>query len=252
MKIVGIIPARYASSRFPGKPLVSIAGKSLIQRVVEQCEKAEGLTETIVATDDQRIFDAVKPFCRVEMTGSDHPSGTDRVAEVAARLACDGVVNIQGDEPLIDPSVINTVAEGLADSMMTTAATPITDVGDYDNPNVTKAVISVSGRALLFSRRTLPYLREHSTESVEAQLAHYPFLKHLGIYGYQKETLQRLVALPESSLEKVERLEQLRALENDIPIQVFKVDYECVGVDVPEDVEKVESLLTETNPQSER
>jgi len=251
MRIVGIIPARYASSRFPGKPLVSIAGKSLIQRVVEQCEQAESLAETVVATDDQRIYDAVKSFCRVEMTGSNHPSGTDRVAEVAAKIDCDGIVNIQGDEPLIDPMVIDTVAKGLSNSVMTTAATLIKDQSEYDNPNVTKAVISASGRALLFSRRTIPFLREHATESVYAQLACYPFLKHLGIYGYQKETLQRLVSLPESPLEKVERLEQLRALENDIPIQVFNVDYECIGVDVPEDVEKVELLLkTPLNHQS--
>ena len=250
MRIVGIIPARYASSRFPGKPLVAIAGKSLIQRVVEQCEKASLLAEAVVATDDQRIYDAVKPFCRVEMTGSDHPSGTDRVAEVAARLDCDGVVNIQGDEPLIDPSVIDTVAKGLKEAPMTTAATLVKDVADYDNPNVTKAVVSNSGRALLFSRRTIPFLRDHSMETTEVQLARYPFLKHLGIYGYQKATLQQLVTLPESALEKVERLEQLRALENDIPIQVFQVDYESIGVDVPDDVSKVESLLEASNLHS--
>ena len=177
------------------------------------------------------------------MTREDHPSGTDRVAEVADKIECDGVVNIQGDEPLIDPTVINTVAEGLKKMPMTTAATAIKDVSEYSNPNVTKAVVSSSGKALLFSRRTVPYLREHADEPEELQLTRYPFLKHLGIYGYQKETLRRLVGLPESALEKVERLEQLRALENDIGIQVFHVDYESIGVDVPEDVSKVESLL---------
>lgn len=220
-----------------------IAGKSLIQRVVEQCQQAKHLSETVVATDDDRIFEAVQPFCRVEMTQSEHPSGTDRVAEVAAKLDCDGVVNIQGDEPMIDPTVIDTVAEGLAEVVMTTAATPIRDPGDYLNPNVTKAVVSATGRALLFSRRTVPFLREHADEAPEQQLSRFPFLKHLGIYGYQTSTLQQLVSLPESSLEKVEKLEQLRALENDIPIQVFQVDYESIGVDMPEDVAKVEAIL---------
>lgn len=243
MRIVGIIPARFASSRFPGKPLVSILGKSLIQRVVEQCQQAKSLAETIVATDDERIFEAVRSFCRVEMTGSEHPSGTDRVAEVAARIECDGVVNIQGDEPLIDPGVIDQVAEGLRGAEMTTAATSIAAPEDYNNPNVTKAVISATGRALLFSRRTIPYLRESAEAPVEEQMKKYPFLKHLGIYGYQTTTLQRLVALPVSPLEEVERLEQLRALENDISIQVFRVKYESIGVDVPADVEKVEALL---------
>ena len=243
MRIVGIIPARYASSRFPGKPLISILGKSLIQRVVEQCHRAKSLAETIVATDDERIFEAVQPFCRVEMTGSEHPSGTDRVAEVAARIECDGVVNIQGDEPLIDPGVIDQVADGLRNAEMTTAATPLKAREDYNNPNVTKAVVSSSGRALLFSRRTIPYLRESAEAPIEEQMQKYPFLKHLGIYGYQTATLNRLVTLPVSPLEEVERLEQLRALENDISIQVFQVNYESVGVDVPADVEKVEALL---------
>ena len=243
MRIVGIIPARYDSSRFPGKPLVPIAGKPLIQHVVEQCRQAKALADVVVATDDERIQAAVQPFCRVEMTAKSHPSGTDRVAEVADKLDCDGVVNVQGDEPLIDPKVVNVVAEGLHEAVMTTAATRISDVLEYDNPNVTKAVVSRSGRALIFTRRTVPYLRENATEALESQLQRYPFLKHLGIYGYQRETLRRLVALPESGLEQAERLEQLRALENDIPIQVFQVAYNSIGVDVPADVAKVEALL---------
>ncbi|MCS1408586.1 MAG: 3-deoxy-manno-octulosonate cytidylyltransferase [Verrucomicrobia subdivision 3 bacterium] len=243
MKIVGIIPARYASSRFPGKPLAPIAGKPLIQRVVEQCQLASTLSEMIVATDDQRIFDAVRDHCRVEMTDSRHPNGTDRIAEVAARIPCDGAVNIQGDEPMIDPLVIDTVAQGLSKAGMTTAATPISTSEDYADPNVTKVVVSHSGHALLFSRRTIPYLREAARESVDHQLRQFPFLKHLGIYGYRCETLQRLVNLPVSPLEKAECLEQLRALENDIAIQVFQVNYESIGVDIPEDVAKVESIL---------
>ena len=166
VKVLGIIPARYASTRFPGKPLALIAGKPLIQHVVEQCRKAKSLGEVIVATDDSRIADAVKKFCRVEMTRADHPSGSDRIAEVAARCACDAVVNIQGDEPLIDPKVIDAVAGALAQNEMSTAATRIKNPAELDNPNVVKVVVSAAGRALYFSRRTIPYLREAASRSV--------------------------------------------------------------------------------------
>jgi 3-deoxy-manno-octulosonate cytidylyltransferase (CMP-KDO synthetase) len=243
VKVLGIIPARYASTRFPGKPLALIAGKSLIQRVVEQCRKAKSLNEVIVATDDSRIADAVKKFCRVEMTRADHPSGSDRIAEVAARCECDALVNIQGDEPLIDPSVIDAVAGALNQNEMSTAATQIKDVAEYENPNVVKVVVSAAGRALYFSRRTIPYLREAASRSANEQLAAFPFLKHLGIYGYRRETLLRLVKFPVSPLENAEKLEQLRALENDIPIAIVKVNYDSVGVDLPEDVKRVEKLL---------
>jgi 3-deoxy-manno-octulosonate cytidylyltransferase (CMP-KDO synthetase) len=243
VKIIGIIPARYASTRFPGKPLAMIAGKSLIQRVVEQCKKAASLGEIIVATDDARIAETAGKFCRVEMTRADHPSGSDRIAEVAARCACDAVLNIQGDEPLIDPAVIDSVAAALSHHEMSTAATAILVPGEYDNPNVVKVVVNVAGRALYFSRRTIPYLREAASGSVSEQLAAFPFLKHLGIYGYRRETLLRLVKFPVAPLEAAEKLEQLRALENGIPIAVVKVSYDSVGVDVPDDVERVEALL---------
>src|ERR1017187_5671603 len=243
VNIVGIVPARYASTRFPGKPLVLIAGKPLIQHVVEQCQKAKSLGEIIVATDDARITDAMKKFCRVEMTRPEHPSGTDCIAEVAARCRCDAVVNVQGDEPLMDPAVIDAVAGALAQDEMSTAATPIKNPDEYDNPNVVKVVVNAVGRALYFSRRTIPYLREAASRSVSEQLAAFPFLKHLGIYGYRRETLLRLVKFPVSPLENAEKLEQLRALENGIQIAVVKVDYNSVGVDVPDDVKRVEQLL---------
>jgi 3-deoxy-manno-octulosonate cytidylyltransferase (CMP-KDO synthetase) len=243
MRILGIIPARYASTRFPGKPLALIAGKPLIQHVVEQCKRAKSLHEVIVATDDDRIADAARAFSRVEMTRADHPSGSDRIAEVAARCECDAVVNIQGDEPLIDPAVIDTVAHALAGSEMSTAATPIRNVDEYDNPNVVKVVVNSAGRALYFSRRTIPYLREAASRSANEQLAAFPFLKHLGIYGYRREALLRLVKFPVSPLENAEKLEQLRALENGIQIAVAKVSYDSVGVDMPEDVAKVEKIL---------
>ncbi len=243
MKILGLIPARYASTRFPGKPLAHIAGKPLIQHVVERCHRARTLAEVIVATDDERIAQAARKFCRVEMTAASHPSGSDRIAEVAARLDCEAVLNIQGDEPLIDPAVIDEVAGALGRAEMTTAAARITDPAEYDNPNVVKVVVNAAGLALYFSRRTIPYLREAASRSLPEQLAAFPFLKHLGIYGYRRETLLRLVQFPVSPLEAAEKLEQLRALENGIPIAVVQVAYDSVGVDVPADVARVEALL---------
>ena len=243
MKLFGIIPARYASTRFPAKPLALIAGRPLIQRVVEQCRKAQSLSEVIVATDDERIAAVARKFCRVEMTRADHPSGSDRIAEVAARCACDALVNIQGDEPLIDPAVVDAVAGALGGHEMSTAATPIRRAEELDNPNVVKVVADASGRALYFSRRTIPYVREAAGRPIDEQLAAFPFLKHLGIYGYRRETLLRLVRFPVSPLEDAEKLEQLRALDNGIAIAVVRVNYDCVGVDVPADVARVEAML---------
>lgn len=245
MKIVGIIPARYGSTRFPGKPLALIAGKPLIQHVVERCQQARALSEVIVATDDTRIWEVVQTqmSCRAEMTRPDHPSGSDRIAEVAARCRCDAIVNIQGDEPLLDPAVIDAVAHTLNDDELSTAATLIRNPEEYDNPNLVKVVVNLAGHALYFSRRTVPYLREAASRSVSEQLAAFPFLKHLGIYGYRRETLLRLVKFPVSPLEAAEKLEQLRALENGIEIRVVKVDYDSIGVDVPADVARVEKLL---------
>ena len=243
MKVIGIIPARYGSTRFPGKPLALIAGKPLIRHVVERCQQAASLAEVVVATDDTRIWEVAHGFCRAEMTAPDHPSGSDRIAEVASRCTCDAVVNIQGDEPLIDPAVIDAVAGALAHSEMSTAATLITSPEEYDNPNVVKVVVNATSRALYFSRRTIPYLRDAASGSAGEQLAAFPFLKHLGIYGYRRQALLRLVKCPVSPLERAEKLEQLRALENGIPIAVVKVDYDSVGVDVPADVKRVERLL---------
>jgi len=241
--VIGIIPARYGSTRFPGKPLALIAGKPLIRHVVERCQEAASLAEVIVATDDTRIWEVAQGFCRAEMTAPEHPSGSDRIAEVAERCVCDAVINIQGDEPLIDPAVIDAVAGALAHAEMSTAATRITSAEEYGNPNVVKVVVNAAGRALYFSRRTIPYLREAASGSVSEQLAAFPFMKHLGIYGYRRETLLQLVKFPVSPLERAEKLEQLRALENGIGIAVVPVDYDSVGVDVPADVKRVERLL---------
>jgi len=240
MHIVGVIPARYQSSRFPGKPLVDIGGKSLIQRVVEQCRRAESLSDVIVATDDDRIAQHASAFCRVEMTDPNHPCGTDRVAEVVERLEdCEGAVNIQGDEPMMDPSVINEVAKALELAPMTTAATPIRQVEDYENTNVNKVILNQRSYAIYFSRRTIPCVRDQLDQPLESQLAAFPFLKHLGIYGYRRDTLLQLVGWPVSPLEQAEKLEQLRALDHGVPIHVSVVDYESIGVDTPEDVQRV-------------
>ncbi len=243
MKVLGIIPARYAATRFPGKPLARIAGKPLIQHVVERCQQARSLAEVIVATDDTRIWEVAQNFCRAEMTAPNHPSGSDRIAEVAERCDCDAVVNIQGDEPLIEPAVIDAVAGALGRAEMSTAASPIEDVQDYENPNVVKVVVNAAGGALYFSRRAIPYVREAAGRSLSEQLAAFPFMKHLGIYGYRRPTQLRLVRCPVSPLEQAEKLEQLRAQENGIPIAVVTVDYQGVGVDVPADVKRVERLL---------
>jgi 3-deoxy-manno-octulosonate cytidylyltransferase (CMP-KDO synthetase) len=243
MKIIGVIPARYASTRFPGKPLHPIAGRPLIQHVIERCRAARSLADVVVATDDERIRAVAERFCRVEMTGADHPSGTDRIAEVVGRCDCDAAVNIQGDEPLMDPGVVDAVAAALDGAEMSTAGTPIRDPEEYDSPNVVKVVVNVAGRALYFSRRTSPYVRDAASRPVAEQLAAFPFLKHLGIYGYRRETLLRLVHFPVSALEAAEKLEQLRALDHGVGIAVVRVEYDSVGVDVPADVARVEGLL---------
>lgn len=243
MKLIGVIPARYASTRFPGKPLAPIAGKPLLQHVIERCQGARFLEEVVVATDDERIREFAARFCRVEMTSPEHPSGTDRVAEVVQRSSAEGAINIQGDEPLIDPAVIDAVAKALGNAEMSTAAAPLKNASEYDNPNVVKVVVNVVERALYFSRRTIPYVRDAASRSATEQLAAFPFLKHLGIYGYRRDTLLRLVKFPPSPLERAEKLEQLRALEQGIEIAVVRVNYEAVGVDAPEDVARVEQLL---------
>jgi 3-deoxy-manno-octulosonate cytidylyltransferase (CMP-KDO synthetase) len=241
VKIIGVIPARYGSTRFPGKPLALIAGRPLIQHVVQRCQRAQSLAEVIVATDDTRIWEVAQNFCRAEMTALDHASGTDRIAEVARRNACDAVINIQGDEPLLDPAVVDAVAAGLERSEMSTAAAVLTDPAELANPNVVKVVVNAAGQALYFSRRTIPYVRDAAPGA--EPLAAFPFLKHLGLYGYRRETLLKLTALPVSPLERAEKLEQLRALENGIQIAVVKVNYDSVGVDVPGDVKRVEKMM---------
>lgn len=236
---MGAIPARYGSTRLPGKPLLPIAGRPMIEHVYTRVARARGLDRVVVLTDDERIARAVEGFggdC--EMTPADCASGTDRIAWAARRWNAAGVVNIQGDEPLIDPEGVSRIAEHLAANPgdpMVTLATPASPA-EMANPNAVKVVLARDGAALYFSRSPIPYPRSEGGAAP---------LKHLGIYGYRTEALLRLAALPPSPLERSESLEQLRALENGIAIRVLVVELGSVGVDTAEDLETVERLLTQ-------
>lgn len=238
--VVGAIPARYASSRFPGKPLAPIAGKPMIEHVYRRAVEA-GLDPVVVLTDDERIASAVSAFGgSVKMTPADCATGTDRIAWAAQEWDCAAVVNIQGDEPLIDPRAITRVAERLLQSNdpIVTLASEGTRA-DADDPNVVKVVCDVEGNALYFSRAPVPYERNPPA----------PTLRHIGIYGYRRTTLIQLAALPETDLERVEGLEQLRALANGIRIRVLLHDSARPGVDTPEDLQRVENYL-DANPDA--
>jgi 3-deoxy-manno-octulosonate cytidylyltransferase (CMP-KDO synthetase) len=239
---VGAIPARYGSTRLPGKPLLPIAGRPMIEHVYARVARARGLDRVVVLTDDERIAEAVRGFGgEVEMTPEDCASGTDRIAWAARRwdaAATAAIINIQGDEPLIDPEEISAVAAHLAahpQDPVVTLATPAAPE-DMGNPNAVKVVLGRDGAALYFSRAPIPYSRQEGGAAP---------LKHLGIYGYQRDALLRLAALAPTPLERSESLEQLRALENGIRIRVLIVGRASIGVDTAEDLERVERILTE-------
>jgi len=243
MKTYGIIPSRFGSSRFPGKPLAMLAGKPLVAWVVEAVKKAKSLDEVIVATDDARIADAVAKYGgRAVMTPSELPSGTDRIACAAGDFADDDIlVNIQGDEPLIDPALVDALATKLKDEPrwdMATAVTPIKSAADLAAKSVVKVVIDRFGGALYFSRAQIPCDRDH-----EADLASGLYVRHLGIYAYRGGFLRRFVAEKPCKLEETEKLEQLRALWMGAKIAVVETADEGVGVDTPEDAERVAAIL---------
>lgn len=244
MKILGVIPARFASTRFPGKPLVDIAGKTMIQRVYEKSASATTLNDLVVATDDQRIHDAVKAFDgNVVMTSSQHQSGTDRCAEVAEKITgYDAVINIQGDEPLVDPNQINLVAAcfNSADTQLATLVKVIRTAEELFNHNTPKVLLNTKNEALYFSRETVPFLRNYEKKD---WLKHHTFYKHIGIYGYTVEVLKEIAKLSVSSLEKAEALEQLRWLESGYRIKVSFTDSETLAIDTPEDLEKVLAVI---------
>ncbi len=241
MRLVAIIPARYGSSRFPGKPLAILLGKPLIQWVYEQAQRVKELDGLWVATDDPRIKACVENFGgQAVMTRADHPSGSDRLAEAAAQLGLapnDIVVNIQGDQPVFPPELISQLAALLKRDCSAVMATPMKRLADPDaaqNPNIVKVVFDYRGRALYFSRSPLPYWREGDK---------FYFFKHIGIYAYRMEFLQNFVTLPPGRWEAAEKLEQLRALEYGFPIHVVETVGDTLEVDTPEDLRRVEEYL---------
>lgn len=243
MKFIGIIPARYASTRFPGKPLAMLGGKTVIQRVYEQVVSVLG--EAYVATDDERIFHAVEQFGgKAVMTRSDHKSGTDRIQEAATTLHTDAdvIINVQGDEPFIQKSQLETVRH-LFDDPQTQIATlgkPFESMEGVENPNSPKIVTDVNGYALYFSRSVIPYVRGKNQDE---WLQHFPFLKHIGLYAYRREVLSEITQLPQSPLELAESLEQLRWLQNGYRIKVGLTDIETIGIDTPEDLQRAEQFI---------
>lgn len=241
MQIIGIIPARYASTRFPGKMLSLIKGKPLIQHVYERVAAMQKLSCVVVACDDIRIYDAVKS-CGGEalMTALTHSSGTDRVAEAARLIGGDIIINIQGDEPLIKPYMIDALLRPFVESNTTTMATlayPLTVREEIENPHIVKIVKNNDGRALYFSRAPIPYIRDKNRPVGQM------YWGHIGIYAYTNDFLQHITRLPVSQLETIECLEQVRVLEYGYTIQVVEVEEPTIGVDIPSDIQKIEELL---------
>lgn len=237
LKAIGVIPARHGSTRFPGKPLAMIAGKPMIQHVYENVKKSSELDDVVVATDHEEIKQAVEAFGgKAVMTKKDHETGSDRIAEVTSQIEGDFFVNIQGDEPLIHHNLIDALVATAreAGNAVVTAKTQIKDEQDVANPNVVKVVTGNNNNALYFSRSPIPYNRAQKDVT---------YYKHLGIYAYPKAVLNEFVKLPQSKLEELEMLEQLRLLENGYTIKVVETTYDAVGVDTPEDIEKVEQIL---------
>jgi 3-deoxy-manno-octulosonate cytidylyltransferase (CMP-KDO synthetase) len=245
-EVVIVIPARYGSTRLPGKPLVSLAGKPMIQHVYERAKMVESADRVIVATDDERIVQAVESFGGVaRMTRPDHRTGTERVAEVAAHEKGDVFVNVQGDEPLLDPLAVNIAVSALLEEPaagIATVATLIKTPADIMDPNVVKTALDFDNNALYFSRAPIPWVRDTASK---IQVRH---LKHLGLYVFQREALLEYPTLPQGELERIEQLEQLRWLENGWKIRVAEVEHDAVSVDVPDDVARVEKLLQKPKP----
>ena len=247
MKFIAVIPARYASTRFPGKPLASLGGKTVIERVYEQVSKV--IDEVYVATDDERIRQTVEGFGgKAVMTSPDHKSGTDRIEEAVEIIGTDAdvVVHVQGDEPFIHESQIRTVCECFNDeaTQIATLGKPFgrtpSDIDAIENPNSPKIAVSKNGYALYFSRSVIPFCRGKQRESWPES---FPYLKHIGLYAYRREVLHEVTLLPQGELEKAESLEQLRWLENGYKIKVGTTDIETVGIDTPEDLAKAETIL---------
>ncbi len=240
MKVIGVIPARYDSTRFPGKPLVDVAGMTMIERVYNQVNHAGSLSEVVVATDDQRIYDHVKSFAgNVVMTSRDHQSGTDRCAEVIQNISgFDTVINIQGDEPFIDPQQIDLLVSCFADQdvQIATLIRKITEFADLENVNKPKVVLNAKNEAIYFSRQPIPYFRG---KEMKNWLSDAEYFNHIGIYGYRANVLKELTKLPISNLERIESLEQLRWIDNGYKIQTAISHHVNDAIDTPEDLEAI-------------
>jgi len=247
MKVLGIIPSRYESTRFPGKSLIDIMGKTMIQRVYEQAKKSKQLDDLVVATDDQRIFEEVKGFGgSVIITGKHHKNGTERCLEVAESLQAQFVVNIQGDEPFIQPEQIDKLCSIISsDTDLATLIKRIKDPSDLGNPNLVKVVKSLDDHALYFSRSPIPF--DRSMNKAPTLPSKKIYWKHIGIYAYRTEVLSQIVKLEESALEKMESLEQLRWLENGYKIKTAETHFESIGIDTPEDLDHlIAKMKTDT------
>ena len=251
MKATAIIPARYGSTRFPGKPLALINGLTMIQHVCQRVANATMVDRVIVATDDERIAAVVDAFGgEVMLTRADHPTGTDRLAEVAEKIESELIVNVQGDEPLIDPRMVDQVISPLAKNRqirMGTLACLIDQVDDFYNPNVVKVVRKQSGMALYFSRAPIPCPRDLNAEQLVALLPQLGLLRHIGLYVYRRELLLEYPSWPKMPLEKLENLEQLRALERGVDLYVAETEFSCHGVDTPDDLKRVSQLMSVEN-----
>ncbi|UIR30978.1 3-deoxy-manno-octulosonate cytidylyltransferase [Priestia flexa] len=241
MKVIAVIPARYGSSRFPGKPLALISNKPMIQHVYEKVSGVKNIDKVVVATDHEKIYNLVKSFGgEAIMTKETHESGSDRMAEVSMKIDGDIFLNVQGDEPLINPKLVEEIVEQskLNTDAVITAKKVINDLEDISNPNVVKVISNLNKDAIYFSRSPIPYNRSND------EIIYY---KHLGIYCYPKDILQNFVTLPKSNYEQTEMLEQLRLLENGYKIKVLETNYESIGVDTPEDIKRIEKILEENN-----
>ena len=242
-KIIGVIPARWASTRFEGKVLALIDGRPMIEHVWHQAKKSRLLSDLVIACDDDRILKAAKKFnAKAVMTAVDHPSGTDRIAQAVKNIKADIIVNIQGDEPLIRPQVIDALARALKndrDCPMATVIKKIDVASEVDDPNVVKVVIDKNKRAIYFSRAAIPFRRDQKSADEGG------YYKHIGLYAYTKAFLKIFVKLPKSRLEQTEKLEQLRVLEAGYRIKTVETQFETIGVDTPEDLPKIEALIKE-------
>ena len=243
VEVLAVVPARYASTRFPAKIIAPLDGKPLVLHAFERARRAALVSDVIIATDDQRVVDAVRPWTdKVVLTRADHATGTDRIAEVAGASEAQVIVNVQGDEALIDPNTIDATIRPVLDRpdvVMSTARHPLTAPEHINDPNIVKVVCDAQGLALYFSRCPIPYVRDAADYAAAAE-GHW---QHIGLYVYRRDFLLEFARMPQTPLEKLEKLEQLRVLENGYKIAVVDTDYRAIGVDVPEDLERVRAIL---------